>query len=282
MTDRDEPALWERVRFLARAVGTRPPARIYLVPDVNAAVWENAKLLGLIPGRRSMMIGMPLLIALTPAQFDSVIAHELGHYGNRDTRLGALDHRARESVMAAVAAAQGRLTARRGADGKPRRFRLPGQAVFVALFRMYARLVLSVTQQASRRQEIAADSVAAAVAGQANAAAGLRELPAVEAAFSFYIDRYVAAGVERDMLPIPARCSAGSPRSWPSRLGRPNWTICGTIRRSRHRTRSIPSFGRARRAGRAGAVAHITGPVAGRPPRSHRRRRDRNPRGNWM
>ncbi|HZD99987.1 MAG TPA: M48 family metalloprotease [Micromonosporaceae bacterium] len=209
VTDRDEPALWERVRFLARAVGTRPPARIYLVPDVNAAVWENAKLLGLIPGRRSMMIGMPLLIALTPAQFDSVIAHELGHYGNRDTRLGALDHRARESVMAAVAAAQGRLTARRGADGKPRRFRLPGQAVFVALFRMYARLVLSVTQHASRRQEIAADSVAAAIAGQANAAAGLRELPAVEAAFSFYIDRYVAAGVERDMLPIPGEVLGG-------------------------------------------------------------------------
>ena len=25
VTDRDEPALWERVRFLARAVGTRPP-----------------------------------------------------------------------------------------------------------------------------------------------------------------------------------------------------------------------------------------------------------------
>ncbi len=209
VTDRDEPALWERVRFLARAVDTRPPTRIYLVPDVNAAVWENAKLLGLIPGRRSMMIGMPLLIALTPAQFDSVIAHELGHYGNRDTRLGALDHRVRESVMAAVAAAQGRLTGRRRADGTPRRFRLPGQAVFVALFRAYARLVLSVTQQASRRQEFAADAVAAGIAGQANAAAGLRELPAVEAAFNFYIDRYVAAGVERDLLPFPAEIFGG-------------------------------------------------------------------------
>jgi Zn-dependent protease with chaperone function len=126
VTDRDEPALWERVRFLARAVGTRAPSRIYLVPDVNAVVWENARLLGLIPGRRSMMIGMPLLIALTPAQSDAVIAHELGHYGNRDTRLGALDHRARESVM-----------------------------------------------------------------------------PAVEAAFNFYLDRYVAAGIERDLLPAP-------------------------------------------------------------------------------
>ena len=209
VTDRDEPALWERVRFLARAVGTRPPTRIYLVPDVNAAVWENAKLLGLIPGRRSMMIGMPLLMALTPAQFDAVVAHELGHYGNRDTRLGALDHRARESVMAAVGAAQGRLAGRRTAEGKPRRFRMPGQTVYVALFRAYAQLVLSVTQKASRRQEFAADRVAAGIAGQANAAAGLRELPAVEAAFSFYIDRYVAAGIERDLLPLPGETLGG-------------------------------------------------------------------------
>jgi Zn-dependent protease with chaperone function len=209
VTERDEPALWERVRFPARSVGTRAPSRIYLVPDVNAAVWENAKLLGLIPGRRSMMIGMPLLMALTPAQFDSVIAHELGHYGSRDTRLGALDHRARESVMAAVAAAQGRLTGRRKADGKPRRLRLPGQVAYAAVFRAYARLVLSVTQQASRRQEFAADRVAAGIAGQATAAAGLRELPAVEAAFNFYIDRYVAAGIERDLLPAPGEVLGG-------------------------------------------------------------------------
>ena len=106
--------------------------------------------------------------------------------------------------------------------------------------------------------------------------------PAVETAFSFYIDRYVAAGVERDMLPIPGEVLGGfaallAEPSRPAELD-----VCGRIRRSRHRTRSIPSFGRARRAGRAGAVAHTTGPVAGRPPRSHRRRRDRNPRGNWM
>lgn len=212
VTDRDEPALWERVRFLAQAVGTRAPSRIYLVPDVNAAVWENARLLGLIPGRRSMMIGMPLLIALTPAQLDAVIAHELGHYGNRDTRLGALDHRARGSVTAAVAAAQGRLAGRRTADGRPRRFRMPGQTVYVALFGAYAHLVLSVTQQASRRQEFAADRVAAGIAGQANAAAGLRELPAVEAAFNFYLDRYVAAGIERDLLPAPGEVLGGFAR----------------------------------------------------------------------
>jgi len=209
VSERDEPALWDRVRFLARSVGTRAPKRIYLVPDVNAAVWENTRLLGLIPGRRNMMIGAPLLMALTPAQFDSVVAHELGHYGNRDTRVGALDNRARGSVMAAVAAAQGRLRRATGKDGKPRRLRLPGQSTYVALFQAYGRSVLSVTQEASRRQEYAADRVAAEIAGRANAASALREMPAIEAAFAFYLDRYVAVGMDRKLLPPPAEVLGG-------------------------------------------------------------------------
>src|SRR2546423_9547241 len=122
----EQPALWARIRELAAQVGTRAPRRLYLVPDVNAAVWENTRLLGMIPGRRQMMIGVPLLMALTPAQLDAVLAHELGHYGNRDTRLGGLVGRTRQSVLATVRAAAGR---RRG---------LPGGGLFVAIFRWYA------------------------------------------------------------------------------------------------------------------------------------------------
>ena len=95
VTAADQPALWHRVHQLAAQVGTRPPRRIFLVPEVNAAVWENTRLLGLIPGKRQMMVGVPLLMALTPAQLDAVLAHELGHYGNRDTRLGGLVGRTR-------------------------------------------------------------------------------------------------------------------------------------------------------------------------------------------
>jgi hypothetical protein len=111
--------------------------------------------------------------------------------------------------MAAVAAAQGRLRRDTGKDGKPRRLRLPGQAAYVALFQAYGRLVLSVTQEASRRQEYAADRVAAGIAGRANAASALREMPAIEAAFSFYLNRYVAAGLDRKILPPPAEVLGG-------------------------------------------------------------------------
>jgi Zn-dependent protease with chaperone function len=200
VTPAEQPALWERIRQLAVRVGTRAPRRLYLVPDVNAAVWENTRLLGLIPGRRQMMVGVPLLMALTPAQLDAVLAHELGHYGNRDTRLGGLVGRTRQSVLTALRAAAG------GRSGK---FQLPGRTLFVTLFRWYAKLVLHVTQQASRAQEYAADRVAAEIAGPANAIVALRELRGIDAAFDFYLDRYVSPGLKIGLMPPPPEVFGG-------------------------------------------------------------------------
>jgi Zn-dependent protease with chaperone function len=191
VTQAEQPALWARIRELATQVGTRAPRRLYLVPDVNAAVWENTRLLGLIPGRRQMMIGVPLLMALTPAQLDAVLAHELGHYGNRDTRLGGLVGRTRQSVLAAVRAA-GR-----------RRFNLPGGGLFAAIFEWYAKVVLKVTQEASRAQEFAADRVAAQIAGPATTIAALSELRGIDRAFDFYLARYLAPGLALGLMPPP-------------------------------------------------------------------------------
>jgi Zn-dependent protease with chaperone function len=198
VTPAQQPALWARIRELATQVGTRAPRRLYLVPDANAAVWENARLLGLIPGKRQMMIGLPLLMAMTPAQLDSVLAHELGHYGNRDTRLGGLVGRTRQSVISALRAA-----------GRKGRFQLPGSDLFVAIFRAYAKVVLRVTQQASRAEEYAADRVAAQIAGPANAIAALSQLRGIDAAFDFYMDRYVAPGLQLGLLPPPAEVFGG-------------------------------------------------------------------------
>jgi Zn-dependent protease with chaperone function len=189
----EQPALWQHVRQLAAKVGTRAPSRIYLMPDVNAMVWENSKLLGLIPGKRQMGIGLPLLMALTPAQMDAVLAHELGHYGNRDTQLGALTGRARASVMSAMNAAV----------TSGRKFSLPGARAFFELFRLYAVVVLKFTQSASRAQELAADRVAAQIAGPANAIAALERLHGIDVAFDFYLARYVSPGLAIGLRPQP-------------------------------------------------------------------------------
>jgi Zn-dependent protease with chaperone function len=199
-----EPLLWRRVRDLAAAVGTRPPAEIRLVPDVNAAVMEHAHLSGLIPGKRRMLIGAPLLLALSMPQFDAVIGHELGHYSGKDSRLGPLTGRTRQSVIAALKAVHGREE-----DATKTRWRWPGHALFAALFTAYAKLVFTTTFATSRQQEFAADRFSASIAGRENAAAALRELPVIDTAYGFYLDRYVAAALPLGLAPQPAEILGG-------------------------------------------------------------------------
>jgi len=78
--------LWAEVRAIAAEVRTRVPDEVRLVADVNAAVSEDTRLLGLRGGRRYLYVGLPLLQAMNLAQFRSVLAHELGHYSHQHTR----------------------------------------------------------------------------------------------------------------------------------------------------------------------------------------------------
>src|SRR3954467_7274441 len=46
----DQPELWRTIDELAAAANTRGPDEVWLVADVNAAVWERDQLLGLRAG----------------------------------------------------------------------------------------------------------------------------------------------------------------------------------------------------------------------------------------
>ena len=179
---RDAPELWDQVRALAAEVGTRMPDEIRVVPEVNAAVSEDTRLLGLIGGRRRLYLGMPLLQALSVGQLRSVIAHELGHYSGAHTRLGAVAYRGRLTI--------GHTIGRIG----------PWNPVGW-VFRGYARLYLLVDNAVSRRQELDADRASVRVAGPEVAISALRELPVIDAAWGFYFDRYVAFGWEAGFAP---------------------------------------------------------------------------------
>ncbi|MEU7907923.1 M48 family metalloprotease [Actinoplanes sp. NPDC049118] len=178
----DAPELWGLVQALATEVGTRMPDEIRLVPEVNAAVSEDARLLGLIGGRRRLYLGMPLLQALSVDQLRSVVAHELGHYSGRHTRLGAVAYRGRLAIGHTI--------------GRIGRWNPVGW-----VFRGYARLYLLVDNAASRRQELDADRASVRVAGPEVAISALRELPIIDSAWDFYFSSYVAWGWEAGFAP---------------------------------------------------------------------------------
>ncbi|MGN7704512.1 M48 family metallopeptidase [Cellulosimicrobium sp. 22601] len=183
LTDDDAPELWATVRELAQVADTRAPDEIRLVADVNAAVSEDTRLLGLVGGTRRLYLGVPLLQGLTAAQLRSVLAHELGHYSRSHTRLGPLTYRGRQSMVSVV----------RELDG----------TVVAWILAQYAKFFALVSAAVGRRQELEADLLSVRVAGRDTAQRALQELPALDAAWRHFLARYVEIGWEVGYAPTP-------------------------------------------------------------------------------
>jgi Zn-dependent protease with chaperone function len=176
------PGLWAQVRAIAAAMGTRAPDDVRLVPEANAAVREDAKLLGLRRGRRHLYVGVPLLQAFTVDQVRAVLAHELGHYSQRHTRLGMLTYRGMDTIDQTIV-------------------RVGPGSLAGGMLRLYRQLYLLVSLAVRRRQELEADRAAVRVAGRQAMGSVLRHLPAVSAAWAFYLDSYVAWGLDTGVAP---------------------------------------------------------------------------------
>ncbi len=186
VTPAEQPALWDLVRRLATDLGTRPPDEIRILAAVNAGVAEDTRFLGLRVLKRRMFIGAPLLTSLTEKQLIAVLAHELGHYANKDTRLAGVVVSGRDAML------------RVGSHMDVEHW---FQRMIAKLFRGYAKLYLRVSQAISRRQEFAADRFSAALAGSSAASSALRELPVIDAAWDLFTDRHLTVAWELGYLP---------------------------------------------------------------------------------
>ncbi|WP_406439953.1 M48 family metallopeptidase [Streptomyces sp. NBC_00631] len=205
VTPQDQPELWEHIRVAAEVTGQRLPDELYLVAEVNAGVTEQSRLLGLLPGRRRMLLGLPLLAGLTVPQLRAVLAHEFGHYANLDTRLGGVTMRGREAVVHTVEAFQ---------EGSTRLHYVIG-----SLYIGYARMFLRTSQSVARHQEFAADRMAARYAGRDTTAAALRIIPVLDGAYAHYLETYAGMGRSQGALPPVGEVHGGFRRLLAARTG---------------------------------------------------------------
>ncbi|MGW1531215.1 M48 family metalloprotease [Streptomyces aureus] len=201
----DQPELWAEIRAAAEAAGERPPDELYLVAEVNAGLAEQSRLLGLLPGRRRMLLGLPLLAGLTVPRLRAVLAHEFGHYSDRDERLGALTMRGRKAVLHTVEMFQEGSTAFH-------------QAI-AGLYVRYAHMFLRASQSVARDRELAADRMAAEHAGRDATAATLRARPVLLAAHTHYLKAYAGMGQPLGALPPVGEVYGGFRRLLAARPG---------------------------------------------------------------
>lgn len=161
------PRLFELLGRVAEATHQRMPQSVYLVPELNAWVANRGGFLGL-GSRRVMGLGLAAFQVLSIPQFAAVLAHEFGHYHHGDVALGPLLYRVRKGI--------GRTLETLGRRNN----------IFFYPFNWYAHLFLRVSGAVSRRQELAADALAAGVAGRDALVSGLETIHATAPLFDGY------------------------------------------------------------------------------------------------
>jgi Zn-dependent protease with chaperone function len=86
--EEDQPTLFAFLRRLCEELKAPFPHRVFLSPEVNAAVFAHTSVLSLfLPARRNLVIGLGLVNALNLTEFKAVLAHEFGHFSQKSTRL---------------------------------------------------------------------------------------------------------------------------------------------------------------------------------------------------
>ncbi|MDB5307575.1 MAG: hypothetical protein JWO38_1777 [Gemmataceae bacterium] len=102
LTEKGQPDLFAFIRRLCQDTRAPFPHRVYLVPDVNAAVAYHESPLNLIlPARKNLIIGLGLVNRLNLTEFKAVLAHEFGHFSQKSMKLGRYVYTANR-VMADV------------------------------------------------------------------------------------------------------------------------------------------------------------------------------------
>jgi Zn-dependent protease with chaperone function len=151
-----------------------------VVVRVRGGIWK--KLRG--EGQRSLILGLGALPGLSQSQFKAILAHEYGHFSNRDTAGGNLANQVRHSMyhMALGLALNGLA-----------RWYNPAW-IFLNGFN---RIFLRITLGASRLQEILADRYAAMAYGVQAFSEGLMHMIRQDLAFGMQISDEVEQAREQ-------------------------------------------------------------------------------------
>jgi len=155
-------ALASVLREVAAKVGTRPIDNAYMTPGTEIAVMERGGMARQLRGNpeRCLILGAGVLAGLSLGEFKSILAHEYGHFSNRDTAGGGFALAVRRSMQA---------MAQNLIAGDVARWYNPAW-LFVLGFN---RVFLRISQGASRLQEVMADRWAAIAYGSAAFVTGL-------------------------------------------------------------------------------------------------------------
>lgn len=159
LTGEQAPRLFRLIEKLRVKLQAPPIHEVMLNDEMNASIWQTPRLGMFGWHRNTLVIGLPLLQALSQKQFTAVLAHEYGHLSGAHGKLGAWLYRLRTTW-----------------DRVYQNFDDPDSPVDRGLqwfFRRYLPFFSAYSFVLARQQEYEADAIAARIAGAREAADAL-------------------------------------------------------------------------------------------------------------
>lgn len=176
--------IWELCDKVAKEVGTKTVDEIFLSPEPGIGVHLSGGLFSLLIGRtkRTLTIGMGSISALSVSQMEAILAHEFGHFSNRDTAWNSLTFTMAAALQNTLSIMPNPATA--GDSGWVKLTSALNPALWVLLG--YRLLFSVVTNGFSRMREVFADKAAIALYGYKNFTDGLIKVARNDYVFSSY------------------------------------------------------------------------------------------------
>jgi Zn-dependent protease with chaperone function len=162
ITREQAPRLFELIEKVRRKSRAPAPDVVLLDGDLNAAIVQQPRLGLLGWHRNTLILGLPMLMALSVKQLAAVVAHEFGHLRGAHGKLGTWVYRTRRSWWVL---AESRERAGLGASW--------ADAVLGLFFKYFFPRFNARAFVLSRQQEYEADAVAHKTVGAQHAADGL-------------------------------------------------------------------------------------------------------------
>jgi Zn-dependent protease with chaperone function len=95
VTRKEFPGVWAEIDSLRKEVGALPIHNVVMTPEMNAAVAQTPRLGIFGPYKNTLILGLELLMSLSPQQARAVLAHEFGHLSGQHGRFGTWIYRKR-------------------------------------------------------------------------------------------------------------------------------------------------------------------------------------------
>lgn len=187
----EQPQLFQFLHRLADDAGAPRPAKVYLSAKVNAAVFYDLSILNLLlPSRKNLEIGLPLVNVLNLGEFKAVLAHEFGHFAQRSMAIGSWVYIAQQIASQLIHRRDALDKFLSGLANTDFRIAWVGWLLSLIVWSIRSlmdsllRLVTLAQRALSRQMEFQADLVAVSLTGSDEIVNALHKLQAADEAWS--------------------------------------------------------------------------------------------------